>query len=319
MKHLIKKLLREMSEIDEEKAFNQREIVFFKFLNTFKKSVKPTERELSNFINSHIKSFGLKPEDSNEYLMVYTQNYREDGKYNEIKKSELKNYHSLKKQRTSNQNASALVGSLKPFKASNLEGEWEKDKDGEWAYVVISWGWYPVYMYKYKNWFEVSDSYSPSTSKQMSQSNPRRYNNAIGETMIIVSRGQMNKLREGYLTTNRLISDNNENLIKTIEKQKNQLVQARLGWDPRIRIGYKFIDASIENDVPTISVEIVKVDKMDGMKIDRESGDFFKDEMVGVNKDYVTNLMEDKITDYVSNLLGRRIKDKIVINVSYKN
>jgi hypothetical protein len=58
---------------------------------------------------------------------------------------------------------------------------------------------------------------------------------------------------------------------------------------------------------------------MDGMKIDRESGDFFKDEMVGVNKDYVTNLMEDKITDYVSNLLGRRIKDKIVINVSYKN
>ncbi len=32
-----------MSEIDEEKAFNQREIVFFKFLNTFKKSVKPTE------------------------------------------------------------------------------------------------------------------------------------------------------------------------------------------------------------------------------------------------------------------------------------
>jgi hypothetical protein len=314
MEDLLRRLLK---EYDEEKAFTTKEALFFKFLNTYRKASKSTGTKLGDFMMSNMRSFGLNPSDYQHYLNLYTQNYREDGRYDLTKKSELNQYHKLKSVRTSNQRAGDLVAELKPFKGNNLRADWEKDNNGDWAYVVYSWDWYPVFMYKYKRWFQVDDNYSSSTSKHMSHSHPARYNSSIRKTVFIVTRDEMKNLRNGYETTENVISNKNEKLIKTIEKQLNEYKQVRLGWDPRVRISYNFVGVDFVDDNPVIDVSVVYVDKMNGQKIDREAGDFRSGEMEGVTRDYIADLMTQYIERYVSSILGRDVVGDAVVNVTF--
>tara|TARA_R100000700_G_C3044335_1_gene66770 strand:- start:176 stop:469 length:294 start_codon:yes stop_codon:yes gene_type:complete len=72
--------------------------------------------------------------------------------------------------RTSNIKCSEYVNNKIEFKANNIFSEHiKKDK----LYIVYSYGYhFPMYI-KYKNtWYENSDKYSVSTSKQQSQSRP---------------------------------------------------------------------------------------------------------------------------------------------------
>jgi hypothetical protein len=127
MEDLLRRLLK---EYDEEKAFTTKEALFFKFLNTYKKSSNSTGAKVGDLLMKTMKSFALNPSEYQHYLNLYTQNYREDGRYDLTKKSELNQYHKLKSVRTSNQRAGDLVAELKPFKGNNLKANWEKDYKG---------------------------------------------------------------------------------------------------------------------------------------------------------------------------------------------
>jgi hypothetical protein len=316
MKDLIRKLLRES---EDEKAFTKKEALFFKFLNTFKKAAKSkfTDSKLSDVIYSNLKSFGLDLSDYHYYWDLYTQNYREDGRYDLTTKGELNSYHSMKPKRTANSSASDYVKQLKPFKGSNLSAEWKKDFKGDWAYVVYSWNWYPIYLFKYRKWFQVDDKYSSSTSKHISQSNPSRYNPNLDKVMIIVSPQEIRSLLHGEESTEKIISKKNEKFINTIENQFNEYKQVRLGWDPRLRISFNFTNVEFVDEHPVVDLDIVHVDKMNGLKIDREAGDFMTGQMVGVTREYVSNLMKEHISNYSSFLLGRDVSKDIVVNVNF--
>ena len=72
--------------------------------------------------------------------------------------------------KTSNIKCSELVNKKIQFKANNIFSEYiKKDK----LYIVYSYGYhFPMYI-KYKNtWYENSDKYSISTSKQQTQLRP---------------------------------------------------------------------------------------------------------------------------------------------------
>ena len=72
--------------------------------------------------------------------------------------------------KTSNFKCSELVNNKVVFKANNIFSEHiKKDK----LYIVYSYGHhFPMYI-KYKNtWYENSDKYSVSTSKQQNQARP---------------------------------------------------------------------------------------------------------------------------------------------------
>lgn len=69
--------------------------------------------------------------------------------------------------RSSNKDSRSLVQSRTPFNANNLSGEFVGD-----VYVVKSYGYYPIFVYKNGKWYENQDKYSKTTSKQMSQSRP---------------------------------------------------------------------------------------------------------------------------------------------------
>lgn len=144
----------------------------------------PTEEKIFNFL----KSMGLQPDnyreimdvlikkmdipDANAYKMFllykYNYNYRGRGR---IKRVDTKD----KVVRTANIRAREFVELLIPFKASNTSGGYAANGN----YVVWSYDWYPIFIYDGKKWYENSDRYSMSTSKQMSQLRP--YN--AGETI----------------------------------------------------------------------------------------------------------------------------------------
>ena len=72
--------------------------------------------------------------------------------------------------KTSNRKSREFVQDRKEFKASYLSAR----NEGH-VYVVYSYGWYPLLVYHYASdrWFENSEKYSSSTSRQLSQCHPK--------------------------------------------------------------------------------------------------------------------------------------------------
>ena len=70
--------------------------------------------------------------------------------------------------KVANKNCRTFVENMREFKGNNLEGKFNDNGN----YVVLSYGWYPVFINKGNKWFEVVDKYSVSTAKQMYQSRP---------------------------------------------------------------------------------------------------------------------------------------------------
>jgi hypothetical protein len=313
---IIKRVLLE--EVDD-KAFTKREVIFFKFINEYREAANPSSQQINKFIQSNMPSFGFKPEDFTELLNRYTQNYREDGRYEDTKTSELKQYHTLKSKKVTNTNASERVAELLPFKGSNLEGRWEQDGKGEWAYVVISYGWYPIYIYKYKKWFEASNTYSSSTSKQMRNTRPTRWNSKIGKEMLICDRNEMEEIRRGVIKPDQLVVNKNNKFTESIDKliDARTLQTIRVGWFPRVRLSFYYTGVRFNEKMPEVTINVVKVDKIVDNKIDREAGDFFSDNMNGVSKEYLKNSIDSYFERSFSEMLGRSLSENIIVNITY--
>ena len=135
--------------------------------------------------------------------------------------------------------------------------------------------------------------------------------------MFIVSQDEMFNLLNGQETSENIIKNKNKKFIDVVGKEIDKFNQVRLGWDPRVRISFNFIKVSIEENDPRVDVEVINVDKMDNNKIDRSSGNFLKGEMVGVSKEYITNLMKEYISRYSSSILGRDVSNEISVIVTY--
>ena len=67
-------------------------------------------------------------------------------------------------ERISNKNSANLVEFQVEFQANNLSAEFEKG-----AYVVRSYGYYPIFVSVGGQWYENKNRYSSSTAKQMTQ------------------------------------------------------------------------------------------------------------------------------------------------------
>lgn len=89
--------------------------------------------------------------------------------------------------RATNARSSQYTSARKPFTANNLAGV-----DTLTLYIVYSYGWWPLFIYHKESskWFENSDRYSVSTSKQRTQCHP-------GGEMILLSKEAMLELVRG--------------------------------------------------------------------------------------------------------------------------
>jgi hypothetical protein len=195
---IIKKVLKE--DLDSKSSsvnpLSKVEIIMFKYLNDNKKKLG-TRDELLSFIEKFLPLVSIPKNMARFYYEIYTQNYRPDGDYENLTNDTFVNIRDFKAKKIPNIKSSEYVSSKIPFKGSNLEGYWSVNGKNQWYYVVESYGWYPVYLFINDKWFEISDRYSSTTSKQMSQSYPFRYSRDINDKIYSVDKGEMERLMRG--------------------------------------------------------------------------------------------------------------------------
>ena len=156
MKNIIRKILKEEVSATQERY--HKKMVDLLVKEGFKWNTP--YQDIIAFLNQQI---GIEGMEAFEIYQLFKDNYRRDYESEDLYRTDI----TKKKIRTSNTRARDLVTSKIPFKGSNTHGEYRNG-----SYVVFSYDWYPIFVYKDGQWFENEQKYSMSTSKQTSQLRP---------------------------------------------------------------------------------------------------------------------------------------------------
>ena len=307
---MIKKLLRESVDNDE-KLLSKEEVRLFKLLNN-KKHELGTKEEITDFIIMMLKLMGKPTHRASFYYEVYTQNYRPEGDYENLTQETFKDYRGFKQKKTPNNTAWEYSTATIPFKGSNIEGFWDDNSKGEWYYVVQSWGWYPVFLFKNDQWYTVDDTYSSSTSKQMSQSRPRIYFDQLNSEVVSVSKTEIKDLMNGKgledVEQKRYgdFVSSKESLSKLPAKTKT----FGWSWNDKIKATFKITNIETENDDVIFEITVIKAGNVEGtnkiVKFDGEYPEDFK------------RRLNEYLDGFVNETYGQSVRKKnIVLNVNY--
>jgi len=163
MKDLIKKILNE----ELTNRLSPEVILLFKLIQSKKKELK-SKKSVIEFLEKRLKMIGKDSKEAQRYYYLYTLNYRENGDYENIKPEEFVNEKNFPALKVTNVSAGKYAYAKIPFEGSNVRGYWQKDRNGVEQYVITSYGWYPILVFKNGKWYSVSERYSRATSKQYS-------------------------------------------------------------------------------------------------------------------------------------------------------
>ena len=158
MKEIIRKILKE--EVSVQQDNYQRKMVDVLKREGF--DSRTPYQKILNYLNTVMGIVGME---AFEMYQIFKDNLNTTSDSSLIRK-DIKD----RKMKTANIRARDLVVNRIPFKGSNTHAEYNNG-----AYVVFSYNWYPVFVYKDGQWFENEDGYSMSTKKQMSQMRPYNF------------------------------------------------------------------------------------------------------------------------------------------------
>jgi hypothetical protein len=308
MKSLVRKIFEQVEPSLEPYVYK-----LFRFLNEEKQKHK-TRAALLDVIKNISPYMGV-PKGYEIYLLeLYLLNYRKDGNYKNLTKENFVDPRKMKGKWTSNTKADLYTIAQLPFKGSNLEGYWSEDNKGVPYYVVKSYNWYPIYIYKNGVWYEAANRYSSSTGRQMSNANPIEWSEELHEKVYLVTEQEMRMLQLN--ATHQDIIDNKRKSIKSQEGefQKKRLASAsqyRSWWDENDRITpykVKFKINSIDDsgEKVIVNVDVYDVLKMEDSKQIATPENYLKGELPGVTKDKVEKTLMRKLNHDMRPYIGPR-------------
>lgn len=158
MKEIIRKILKE--EITTQQDNYQRKMIDILKREGF--DARTPYQKILKYLNDVMSIVGME---AFEMYQIFKDNVSTVSN-NPLVRKDIKD----KKMKTANIRARDLVVNRIPFKGSNTHAEYNNG-----AYVVFSYDWYPVFVYKDGQWFENEQGYSMSTKKQMSQMRPYNF------------------------------------------------------------------------------------------------------------------------------------------------
>jgi len=295
VKELIKKFLKEQLEGgQEDNPLSRKEVILFKYLNKNRKNAG-TQKELLNLVRGMMSFIGRPESDAKFYYEVYTANFRPDGDYENLDQQTFRDFRQFKQRKTPNNGAYEYTAAKIPFKGSNLEGYWDVNGKNEWYYVVVSYGWYPLFLFINNMWYEVMDSYSSSTAKQISHSNPVRYNSGLKDNVMSVTPSEMKSLIAGQDITN-IKTSRVSNFVSGKDKITNKSKLISGGWgNDAVRVSFMIKDVEEVNGKIKIYVQILKAGKMVDRKMIPDSN--FRDNPVLLN-DIMKTIKWDILKSY---------------------
>ena len=158
MKEIIRKILNE--EVSTQQDNYQRKMIEILKREGF--DARTPYQKILNYLNDVMSIVGM---DAFEMYQLFKDNVSTVSN-NPLVRKDIKG----RQMKTANIRARDLVVNRIPFKGSNTHAEYRNG-----AYVVFSYDWYPVFVYKDGQWFENEECYSMSTKKQMSQMRPYNF------------------------------------------------------------------------------------------------------------------------------------------------
>jgi hypothetical protein len=311
-------MMNEAVEID----MDSRVIVkLFKFIDLKKKTAK-NRKEILNLIKEYAPFFGV-PEGSESYILeLYLLNYRGDGNYSGLTKETFIDPKDQRGQKTANYDAGDYTRAKLPFKGSNLEGYWTKDRNGVKYYVVKSYGWYPVYIFKEGKWYENFDRYSNSTSKQMLKSRPYTYNNKIDAKVYLMSKEEMQLLERG-VSHEDVMKKKKESFrdVKPSSRISTRKVETWIGQVPNLNIKFKVSSVDETEDKNIVNVDIIDVIKTQQGKQIPTPENYLKGEIPNVTPELVEKEVERKLRQnfrqYLGPILGNQNEELVTFKFNH--
>jgi len=155
MRYDIKRILKE--EVNNKENY-ERKILSYMMRSGI--NANSNYKDVLHFLKS---TLGITGMEAWEFFQLMKDNWRDIEGSDELIRTDI----SKRKVRTANIRGRELVQNKIPFKGNNTHGEYVRG-----SYVVYSYGWYPVFVFKDGQWFENENRYSVSTAKQMSQLRP---------------------------------------------------------------------------------------------------------------------------------------------------
>jgi len=314
MRSVIKQILKE--------ELNSREVILFDTLNSKLKDLK-VKSKIIEYITDTCKYLGLDPKMAQYYYLLWKSNYRKEGDYGNIPPEEFIGQKKLPQRTISNTQADKFVRSKAPFKGSNLEGKWGTDKYGVDYYVVISYRWYPVYLFKQDKWYRTSNTYSSSTSRQISNADPLGFDDNVERDFTWVTKGEMDALMYGA-TYEDIMKSKVKNLVKKKEDFINKKPKFAIEWgwgNGHIPMKARFKVTDIREDGDKAVVDVTIDDA--GLRERKPTNGQLTNKMVPSNGGYlrgeVEGVTKEKVENMIRNYILHNFKDYVGKFPNYKN
>lgn len=287
-------------------------VKLFKFLNE-EKSKHNTKQSLLTAIEGFLPFFGINKEYALFILESYLLNYRKDGDYSSLTKDNYVDPRKIKGKRTSNINSKLYTVGQLPFEGSNLRGYWKTTIDGK-IYVVESYGWYPIYIFKDGKWYENSNRYSSSTGKQMYGSQPYRWNDTLSSNVYLLSRKEMEMIERGatHEKVMELKRKTFRELAPSLISQKVSTAKSPpyYGVEPRISIKFKISSVEDIDNKNVVNVDIQDVLKIVNGKQVPTPENYLKGEIPNLTPEKVEKQIETKLRKNFQDYLGPKFSNK---------
>jgi len=303
MKNIIRRILME----ENEKPLSPVEIRLFKELNRGSNKLE-SEKKILEKLNDVLPFLSLPKKSAKYYLELYKANYRPEGDYQNLTSDEFVDLRRLPAIRTTNSRSDTYSTAKLPFKGSNLYGKWEKDSKGVEYYVIVSYDWYPIYLFKADRWYKVYHPYSSSTSKQMSNVNPISYDSTVGTDVVYVDKDEMDKLRY-----NATYEDIMKGKPKELSRRKEEFLSKKTStigggrWGGQLKVKFKITDIRDEGDKAVVDVNVIDAGPTEGggsNKMVPTQGRYVTGEIPNVNKENVERTIKNKILHNFKQFVG---------------
>ena len=325
MENLISQIVRKV--LLEQKEPSMPLIVkLFKVLDEEKKK-KKKRAEILEVIENLAPYMNIPPDYALYLLELFLLNYRKDGDYSGLTKGNFIDPRKQQGKTTSNTKANLYTVAQMPFKGGNLIGQWSKDYNGKPYYEVVSYNWYPVYIFKDEKWYEVTGRYSSSTSKQMNNANPVEWSGELQEVVYLLSQEEMKMLKQG--ATHEEVMKHKLKKLKELEPEliKRKKTAKAFSWmgdaeTANANIKFKIKSIEEEGDKAIVTVDILDVIRRGDNGEEPTPQNYLKGEMQGMTKEKAEEKAKVKIMDILRDYMATRFRhngeDPPIQNIFFK-
>ena len=321
-----------ISQIVRKVLLEQREpsmpliVKLFKVLDEEKKK-KKKRAEILEVIENLAPYMNIPPDYALYLLELFLLNYRKDGDYSGLTKGNFIDPRKQQGKTTSNTKANLYTVAQMPFKGGNLIGQWSKDYNGKPYYEVVSYNWYPVYIFKDEKWYEVTGRYSSSTSKQMNNANPVEWSGDLQEVVYLLSQEEMKMLKQG--ATHEEVMKHKLKKLKELEPEliKRKKTAKAFSWmgdaeTANANIKFKIKSIEEEGDKAIVTVDILDVIRRGDNGEEPTPQNYLKGEMQGMTKEKAEEKAKVKIMDILRDYMATRFRhngeDPPIQNIFFK-